>query len=88
MIKIDAKDFKDRETCYKILNDKCDFFYYVENLDVLYDQLVTTDNEIKIINFRHIFLNLSDYGNKLVKVFIDAVKDYDARISLVYWYDI
>ncbi|MDU1828345.1 barstar family protein [Anaerococcus sp.] len=84
MIEIDANDFKDKETVYKILNEKCDFIYYVQNLDALYDQLVTKDNEIKIINFRQIFLNLGDYGNILVRVFIDAVKDYDSQISLVY----
>ena len=83
MIRVDAKDFKDKKSLYKILNEKCDFAYYVENLDALYDQLVTRDNEIEIINFRYIFLNLADYGDTLVKVFIDAVKDYNSNISLV-----
>ncbi|WP_297281526.1 barstar family protein [uncultured Anaerococcus sp.] len=83
MIRIDAKEFKDKEGMYKILNEKCDFIYYVENLDALYDQLVTCDKEIEIINFRYIFLNLADYGDTLIKVFIDAVKDYNSSISLV-----
>ncbi len=37
MIRFDANDFKDRETFYKLLNGKCIFDYYVENLDALYD---------------------------------------------------
>ena len=83
MIRFDANDFTDRETFYKLLNEKCTFYYYVENLDALYDQLVTTDNPIEIINFRKIFENLGDYGSILVRVFVDAVKDYDSKVNLI-----
>ena len=84
MIILDAKDFKDAETFYKLLNNACDFEYYVENLDALYDQLVTKDNDIEIRNFRYMFINLGDYGQRIVTVFIDAVKDYDSNVSLVH----
>ncbi|WP_295883861.1 barstar family protein [uncultured Anaerococcus sp.] len=82
MIILDAKNFTDQKTFYKLLNDQIDFYYYVENLDTLYDFLVTTDYEIKITNYRYMFINLGEYGEKLVTVFIDAVKDYDANVSL------
>ncbi|WP_296141713.1 barstar family protein [uncultured Anaerococcus sp.] len=82
MIILDAKNFTDQKTFYKLLNDQIDFYYYVENLDALYDFLVTTDYEIKITNYRYMFINLGEYGEKLVTVFIDAVKDYDANVSL------
>lgn len=82
MIVLDAKDFTDQKTFYKLLNEQIDFYYYVENLDALYDFLVTTDYQIKIINYRQIFINLGEYGQRLMTVFIDAVKDYDANVSL------
>ncbi|SUU91847.1 Barstar (barnase inhibitor) [Anaerococcus octavius] len=88
MIILNGKDFSDKEKFYKILNENIDFYYYVENLDALYDFLVTTDYEIKIINYRYIFLNLGKYGQRLMTVFIDAVKDYDANISLEHGYDL
>lgn len=83
MIRLDANDFIDRETFYKLLNEKCIFDYYVENLDALYDQLVVKDNQIEIINFKMIFKNLGEYGQRIVQVFIDAVKDYDSKVSLI-----
>lgn len=83
MMRFDANDFKDRETFYKLLNEKCTFDYYVENLDALYDELVVKDNEIEIINFRMIFDNLGEYGQRIVQVFIDAVKDYNSKVSLI-----
>ncbi len=82
MIILDARDFYSKEKFYKILNENIDFYYYVENLDALYDFLVTTDYQIRIINYRYMFTNLADYGDRLMTVFIDAVKDYDANISL------
>ncbi|MFO3665421.1 barstar family protein [Anaerococcus sp. ENR0831] len=82
MIVLDAKDFTDQKTFYKLLNEQIDFYYYVENLDALYDFLVTTDYQIRIINYRQIFINLGEYGQRLMTVFIDAVKDYDANVSL------
>lgn len=88
MIRFDANDFKDRETFYKLLNEKCIFDYYVENLDALYDELVVKDNEIEIINFHMIFENLGEYGQRVVQVFVDSVKDYDSKVSLINWYDI
>ncbi|MDU5535078.1 MAG: barstar family protein [Anaerococcus sp.] len=88
MIILNGKDFSDKEKFYKILNENIDFYYYVENLDALYDFLVTTDYEIKIINYRYIFLNLGEYGQRLMTVFIDAVRDYDANISLEHGYDL
>lgn len=84
MVVIDAKDFVDKESAYQAINKDCNFYYYVENLDALYDQLVTTDNEIQIINYRYIFTNLGEYGQRLMRVFIDAVKDYGSNISLIY----
>ena len=83
MIRFDANDFIDRETFYKLLNEKCTFDYYVENLDALYDELVVKDNEIEIVNFRKIFENLGEYGGRVIQVFIDAVKDYDSKVSLI-----
>lgn len=88
MIILDAKKFTDQKTFYKLLNDQIDFYYYVENLDALYDFLVTTDYEIKITNYRYMFINLGEYGEKLVTVFIDAVKDYDANVSLEHGNDL
>lgn len=82
MIVLDAKDFTDQKTFYKLLNEQIDFYYYVENLDALYDFLVTTDYQIRIINYRNMFINLGEYGQRLMTVFIDAVKDYDANVSL------
>ncbi len=82
MIVLDAKDFTDQKTFYKLLNEQIDFYYYVENLDALYDFLVTTDYQIRIINYRYMFINLGEYGQRLMTVFIDAVKDYDANVSL------
>lgn len=82
MIVLDAKDFTDQKTFYKLLNEQIDFYYYVENLDALYDFLVTTDYQIRIINYRDMFINLGEYGQRLMTVFIDAVKDYDANVSL------
>ena len=82
MIVLNAKDFTDQKTFYKLLNEQIDFYYYVENLDALYDFLVTADYQIRIINYRHMFINLGEYGQRLMTVFIDAVKDYDANVSL------
>ena len=84
MIVLDAKDFSSQEKFYKLLNENIEFYYYVENLDALYDFLVTTDYDIRIINYRYMFINLGEYGQKLVTVFIDAVKDYGAKVSLEY----
>ena len=83
MISLDAREFKDGGTFYKLLNEAYDFEYYVENLDALYDQLVTKDNNIQIINFRYMYINLGEYGEKLIQVFTDAVKDYDSKVSLI-----
>lgn len=88
MIVLDAKDFTDQKTFYKLLNEQIDFYYYVENLDALYDFLVTTDYQIRIINYRQIFINLGEYGQRLMTVFIDAVKDYDANVSLEHGIDL
>lgn len=84
MIILDAKDFTSKEEFYRLLNENIDFYYYVENLDALYDFLVTTDYDIRIINYKCIFINLEEYGQRLITVFIDAVKDYGAKVSLEY----
>lgn len=75
--------FTDKERFYEILNENFDFDYKVENLDALFDQLIYVDASFRIINYKKIFTNLGDYGDKLMRVFFDGVKMYDLDIDFI-----
>ncbi len=83
MINIDANLFTDKERFYEILNENFDFDYKVENLDALFDQLIYVDASFRIINYKKIFTNLGDYGDKLMRVFLDGVKMNDLDIDFI-----
>lgn len=83
MINIDANLFTSKERFYEILNENFDFDYKVENLDALFDQLIYVDASFRIINYKKIFTNLGDYGDKLIRVFLDGVKMYDLDIDFI-----
>lgn len=83
MINIDANLFTDKETFYEVFNENFDFDYRVENLDALFDQLLYVDKAFRIINYKMIYKNLSSYGDKVMKVFLDAVKMYDLDIDFI-----
>lgn len=83
MINIDANFFTDKERFYEILNENFDFDYKVENLDALFDQLIYVDASFRIINYKKIYTNLGDYGDKLMRVFLDGVKMYDLDIDFI-----
>ncbi|WP_306483765.1 barstar family protein [Anaerococcus sp.] len=83
MINIDANLFTSKERFYEILNENFDFDYKVENLDALFDQLIYVDASFRIINYKKIFTNLGDYGDKLMRVFLDGVKMYDLDIDFI-----
>ncbi|WP_105301685.1 barstar family protein [Anaerococcus marasmi] len=83
MINIDANLFTDKERFYEILNENFDFDYKVENLDALFDQLIYVDASFRIINYKMIYKNLGDYGEKLMRVFLDGVKMYDLDIDFI-----
>ena len=83
MINIDANLFTDKERFYEILNENFDFDYKVENLDALFDQLIYVDASFRIINYKKIYANLGDYGDKLMCVFLDGVKMYDLDIDFI-----
>lgn len=83
MINIDANLFTDKERFYEILNENFDFDYKVENLDALFDQLIYVDASFRIINYKMIYKNLGDYGDKLMHVFLDGVKMYDLDIDFI-----
>lgn len=83
MINIDANLFTDKERFYEILNENFDFDYKVENLDALFDQLIYVDASFRIINYKMIYKNLGDYGDKLMRVFLDGVKMYDLDIDFI-----
>ena len=83
MINIDANLFTDKERFYEILNENFDFDYKVENLDALFDQLIYVDASFRIINYKKIFTNLGDYGDKIIRVFLDGAKMYDLDIDFI-----
>ena len=83
MINIAANLFTSKERFYEILNENFDFDYKVENLDALFDQLIYVDASFRIINYKKIFTNLGDYGDKLMRVFLDGVKMYDLDIDFI-----
>lgn len=83
MINIDANLFTSKERFYEILNENFDFDYKVENLDALFDQLIYVDASFRIINYKKIFTNLGDYGDKLMRIFLDGVKMYDLDIDFI-----
>lgn len=83
MINIDANLFTSKERFYEILNENFDFDYKVENLDALFDQLIYVDASFRIINYKKIYANLGDYGDKLMRVFLDGVKMYDLDIDFI-----
>lgn len=83
MIDIDASLFLDKDTFYEIFNEKFDFAYRVDNLDALFDQLLYVDKPFRISNYKMIFTNLTSYGDKLMRVLMDAVKMYDLDIDFI-----
>lgn len=83
MIDIDASLFVDKDTFYEIFNENFDFAYRVDNLDALLDQLLCVDKPFRIINYKMIFANLGSYGDKLMRVLMDAVKMYDLDIDFI-----
>lgn len=83
MINIDANLFTDKEAFYEVFNENFDFDYRVENLDALFDQLLYVDKAFRIINYKMIYKNLSSYGDKVMRVFLDAVKMYDLDIDFI-----
>lgn len=85
MINIDANLFTDKEAFYEVFNENFDFDYRVENLDALFDQLLYVDKAFRIINYKMIYKNLSSYGDKVMRVFLDAVNMYDLDIDFISW---
>lgn len=83
MIDIDASLFIDKDTFYEIFNEKFDFAYRVDNLDALFDQLLYVDKPIRIRNYKMIFTNLTSYGDKLMRLLMEAVKMYDLDIDFI-----
>ena len=84
MIRIDAREFTSKDRFYDILNKEYDFDYEVRNLDALFDQLIYVNTRCEIINYKAMFDNLGEYGQKLMRVFIDALVMYDIPISFIY----
>lgn len=83
MIEIDVKAIESQEDFYKILNEKLDFDYYVENLDALFDQLIYSYPRLRIVNYKYLYKNLGDYGKRLMEVFLDSVRMYDIDIDFI-----
>lgn len=58
--------------------------YHGKNLDALWDVISTYDTSIKIklINIDKLIENLEDYGENIIKVFLDAERENN-NINLV-----
>lgn len=83
-ITLDGRKMKSREKVHEYLKLKLSKKGYMgNNLDALWDMLSTYDQEIKIklIYGDYLVENLEDYGEKILKLFLDAAKDND-RITL------
>lgn len=53
--------------------------HYGKNLDALWDVLSTYDEPIRILfkNTQTLKINLGEYGNKILKIFLEAKEDND-----------
>lgn len=77
MVRLDGKEFLDRQTAFEYLNEELDLDYYVKNLDALYDCLTLVSYDIELVNYRQIYENMGDYGKSMISVFLDAsLNDY------------
>ncbi len=76
---LDGNMMKDKDMTHLYLAKELEFpDYYGENLDALYDLLTEmTDVNITIKNAKQIVSNLSEYGEELIKTFINASNLYE-----------
>ena len=83
MIKIDCRDFSDKDKFYDVLNENIDFDYEVRNLDALFDQLIYVDPRLRLTNYKEIYKNLGEYAPRVMRVFLDSVRMYDVNIDFI-----
>lgn len=77
MIVLDGKKFLDKKIAFEYLNEKFDFEYFVTNLDGLFDCLSSLSGDVEIINYKEIYTNLNEYGERMINVFLQAaLSDY------------
>ena len=79
---LDGRYMKTKETAHIYLKKKLNSCqYYGNNLDALWDVLISYSNplEIKFINKSKLIENLDEYGSLILEVFKDA---YDENINI------
>lgn len=80
-ILLDGRKMNNQEMVHEYLQLKLNSPEYTgRNLDALWDILSTYDRnvEIKLIYGDYLIQNLQDYGEKILKIFLEAAKDNPA----------
>lgn len=75
LVTIDGKEMKSKDVVHDYLQSELQIEeYYGNNLDALWDGLITYDQPIKvtIIHYHELIENLGDYGFALLGVFRDT----------------
>ena len=79
-ILLDGKKMNTKEETHEYISKTLAFpDYYGKNLDALWDMLSTYDEPIHIVfkNTQTLKSNPDEYGNKILKVFLDAKENND-----------
>ncbi|NLI89057.1 MAG: barstar family protein [Epulopiscium sp.] len=75
---LDGQEMVNREATHKYIKDKLSLpSYYGENLDALWDMIVTYDRDIQIrlINKEALAENLGQYGKDIIGIFMEASRE-------------
>lgn len=78
MIILDCKYMNTIEKTHRYLKEKLSFSdYYGDNLDALWDELTSNEyNVIVLRNTEYLYINLGEYGKKVLNIFKNASKDF------------
>lgn len=77
-ILLDGYEMTDKKNTHNYLEEKFDFpDYYGGNLDALWDMLTSISEpiEIELINANGLVENMGRYGENIIRVFKDVVKE-------------
>ena len=80
LILLDGENINTKKEAHEYISKALNFpDYYGKNLDALWDMLSTYDEPIHIVfkNAQTLRINLEEYGNKILKIFLEAKENND-----------
>ena len=79
LVILDGREMKTRQAAHMHLKESLGFpEYYGCNLDALWDMVSAIDADVRLIHAREMLSTLSDYGEKLLALLIDAADENPA----------